>query len=119
MNDIDQKIRAALQGSAEGETLAREQNLAEELLDAFRTRHRWIHGVAFVVTFLFFGVAVWAGYHCVVAVSPREQVLWGGLSLIAMMCVGFLKIYFWMEMHTNRVLRELKRVELLFIQHKK
>lgn len=116
MNDIDQKIRAALQGSVEGDTLAREPNLAEELLGAFRARHRWIHGIAFVVTFVFFGVAAWAGYRCFTADVPREQVLWGALGLLGMLCVGFLKIYFWMEIHTNRVLRELKRLELLFLQ---
>ena len=27
----------------------------------------------------------------------------------------FTKLWFWLEMHTNRVLRELKRVELLLV----
>ncbi len=116
MNDLDQKIREALQGTTEGEALAREPNMAEELIGAFRARHRWLHGLAFVFTLGFFGVAVWAGYHCVIATTPREQVLWAALGLLGMLSVGFLKIYFWMELHTNRILRELKRVELLFLQ---
>jgi hypothetical protein len=38
---------------------------------------------------------------------------WGGLTLL--LAVMFIKVWFWMEMQSNRILRELKRVELLLV----
>ena len=29
--------------------------------------------------------------------------------------ISFMKVWFWLEMHSNRVLREVKRVELLLL----
>ncbi len=119
MNDLDQRIRDALKTSGAGDALAREPNVAEELIGTFRTRHRWIHAIAFVFTFVLFVVALWAGYRFVEADAPREQLAWGGVCVLGMVFVGFLKVYFWLEIHTNRILRELKRVELLVLQQPK
>jgi hypothetical protein len=115
MNDLDRKIQEALRAADGGDTLAREPNLAEELIGTFRGRHRWIHGLAFAFTFAFCAVAFWAGFKFYHAETPHDQLQSGGLCLLGMMFVAFLKVYFWMELHTNRVLRELKRVELLFL----
>ena len=41
MNDIDNKIRAALREEPPGA----EPNLAEEVISVFRGRHRWMHAV--------------------------------------------------------------------------
>lgn len=119
MNDLDQKIRDALKTSAAGEDLAREPNVAEELIGTFRTRHRWIHAIAFVFTFVLFVVALWAGARFLAADTPREQLAWAGICVLGMVFVGFLKVYFWLEIHTNRILRELKRIELLVLQRQK
>jgi hypothetical protein len=111
MNDLDRKIQAALQG----ETPGTEPNLAEEVINVFRGRHRWIHGIMVVVTLVFLALAVWASVQFYNAEIVRAQLLWGGLALIAVLMISFVKVWFWLEMHTNRILREVKRVELLFI----
>ena len=116
MNDLDHRIRAALQGTPEGHALATDPNLAAELLAAFRTRHRWLHGFAFLLTLVFFLGSLWAGYRLVATESLPERIGWACLCTVGLMFVGFLKLYFFLEMHTNRVLRELKRVELLLLQ---
>jgi len=115
MNDLDRKIQEALRGADGGDALAREPNVAEELIGTFRTRHRWIHAIAFVLTFVFFVSAVWSGFRFAAADTARDQLLWGGLCLLGMLFVGLLKVYFWLEIHTNRILREMKRVELLIL----
>jgi uncharacterized Rmd1/YagE family protein len=43
---------------------------------------------------------------------------WGGVALAFFFVFGVLKIWFWLEIHTNRVLREVKRVELLLLSKK-
>lgn len=111
MNDLDRKIQAALQR----ETPGTEPNLAEEVINVFRGRHRWMHGIMVAVTLVFLAVAVWASVQFYHAELVREQMLWGGLALVALLMISFMKVWFWLEMHTNRILREVKRVELLFI----
>ena len=111
MNDLDNKIRAALEGDATAE----EPNLAEEVITVFRGRHRWMHSIIVLVTLAFLALGVWASLHFYHAEAVREQLLWGGLALVTLLMISFMKVWFWLEMHTNRILREVKRVELLLV----
>ncbi|HWA26065.1 MAG TPA: DUF6768 family protein [Lacunisphaera sp.] len=115
MNDIDQKIQAALRGQPGGDALASEPNLAEEVITAFRGRHRGITALAIVLGLGFFALAVWAGIRFYESTSVREQLLWGAVTLWAVLFIAFMKVWFWLEMHSNRILREVKRIELLLI----
>ena len=119
MNDIDQKIQSALRREGAGTDLLDEPNIAEEAIVAFRGRHRAISTFAFILTFVLFAGAVWAGWHFYTAVEVGAQIQWAALTLVLMLMVGFLKLWFWLEMHTNRVMRELKRVELLLVTGRK
>jgi hypothetical protein len=114
MNDLDQKIQAALQRDRAGAN-ADEPNLAEEVISAFRGRHRWLTGVAVVFSFGLFGILVWAVFQFRAAEAVREQLIWGGVTLWTALAIGFIKVWFWLEMHSNRVLREVKRLELLLL----
>ncbi|MDI1249440.1 MAG: hypothetical protein PSV13_11300 [Lacunisphaera sp.] len=115
MNDIDQKIQAALRGQTGGDALVAEPNIAEEVIVAFRGRNRWIMMLVFIFSLGFFLGAVWAGVRFYGAETVTAQLRWGGLSLLFMLMVSFIKVWVWLEMHTNRILRELKRVELLLV----
>lgn len=119
MNDLDRKIQEALRGADGGDRLAREPNIAGELIGIFRGRHRWLHGMAFAFSIAFTVVAFWAGYRFCGADAMSDQLRWGGLCLLALLFVSFIKVYFWLEMDTNRVLRELKRIELLLLQRQR
>ena len=111
MNDLDNKIRAALDGDTPGE----EPNLAEEVIAVFRGRNRWMHGIVVVVSLALMALTLWSVYHFYHAEEVREQLRWGGLALVTLLMISFMKVWFWLEMHTNRILREVKRVELLFV----
>lgn len=115
MNDIDQKIQAALRGQTGGDALVAEPNIAEEVIVAFRGRNRWIMTLVFILSLGFFLGAVWAGVRFYGAGTVTAQLRWGGLALLFILMVSFIKVWVWLEMHTNRVLRELKRVELLLV----
>ena len=111
MNDIEQKIQAALQRHS----IEQEPNLAEEVITVFRGRHRWMHAVVVVVSLLFLALAVWAGLRFYEAEVVREQLIFGAIAFAALVAISMMKIWFWLEMHTNRVLREVKRIELLML----
>jgi len=115
MKDIDQKIQAALRQHSSDDNLLVEPNLAEEVITVFRGRHRWMYGVVVVVSLVFLALAIWAGVRFYGAEVVREQLLYGAIAFAAMMVISLLKVYFCLEMHSNRVLRELKLVELLLV----
>lgn len=119
MKDIDRKITEALRESYPEVELPPEPNIAEELITAVRGRNWWTNLIAFVFSLAAFGVAVWAGWHFYHAPELRDMILWGSLSLLGILMVSFLKIWFWLEMQSNRVLREVKRIELLLIDRAK
>lgn len=115
MNDIDQKIHAVLRGQSGGESLAADPNLAEEVIVAFRGRNRWLNLLTVTFSLVFTGVLVWAIIRFYEADTVARQLRWGGLALLSFLMVSFLKVWFWLEMQSNRLLREIKRVELLLI----
>jgi hypothetical protein len=115
MNDLDQKIQAALRRDGAGDTLAGEPNLAEEVITAYRGRHRWFSALMFVINLVLFAGAVWSTVRFLGAGSVPAQIQWGALAFVLLSAASFIKLWFWMELHTNRVMRELKRVELLLL----
>lgn len=115
MNDIDQKIQAALRRDSAGESLIGEPNLAEEVITAFRGRNRLLSTLMFVINIVLFAVMVWSAVRFYRADTVQLQLQWLALTIALLMMVSMIKLWFWLEMHSNRVLRELKRVELLLI----
>jgi ABC-type multidrug transport system fused ATPase/permease subunit len=116
MKDLDEKIKAVLREKSELPDLVEEPNIAEELLIAFQGRHRFANMMAVVISLGFLAVAIWSGLRFYEATEVRVQLLWGGLCLFMLIFISFMKVWMWMEMHSNRVLREIKRVELLLLQ---
>jgi len=112
-NDIDKKITEALRSSYPDVDMGPEPNLTEELITAFRGRNRWTHTLAFAFSLVALGAFVWACIRFIEAPTIREQLNWGAIGLFAMIFISFQKVWFWMEMHSNRVLREIKRIELI------
>jgi len=115
MNDIDQKIQAALRGQTGGDALAADPNLAEEVIVAFRGRNRWLNLLTVTLSLVLAGVLVWAIIRFYGAETVALQLRWGGLALLSFLMVSFMKVWFWLEMQSNRLLREIKRVELLLV----
>lgn len=117
MKNIDEKIAAALRQVAPESEVIDEPNLAEELITAFRGRNQWTNALAFIFSLVGLGLAVWSGIEFYNAPEVRDMLLWGGFCFFNVLFISFLKVWFWLEMHSNRVLRELKRVELLLEYH--
>jgi len=119
MNDIDSKIKEALKGSDECDELFLDRSIMMEAMTPFRGRRKWVNAIGLLYGILGLVLAIWAGFQFFQADVVRDQILWGGLGFLGILFTSFLKVWFWMEMHTNRILREVKRVELLILNDKK
>ncbi|WP_135211055.1 DUF6768 family protein [Vitreimonas flagellata] len=113
MTNLDQAIRQAL-SAEDAAFLARFENETPfgEVLGTFRGQWGALNVFAAIVTFALFGVFVWCAWNAFSVADLRDVVLWVGGALLSMLGVAMLKIYFWMDMHKNMILREVKRLEL-------
>ncbi len=117
MSDLDRKIREAL-ASEEAEFSPRtiEPPLVEQVIDTFRGRSRWLVALVFAMITVWTVAAVVTAYQFFHADGTQAMIAWAcgfGLSMIA---IAMLKIWYWMELSKNAVLRELKRVELRVVR---
>ncbi len=113
MDELDRKIEEAL--SAEDRDLLDrfgEQGLFAQWFSVYDGKMRWIAVYATVLTFVLFGAAVYCGWKFFAATVALDAARWGAGAVVLMVMVGFLKIWFWMRMESNRILREVKRLEL-------
>jgi hypothetical protein len=112
MKNLDEHISKALASDPNTAFPPDDPSAIGELLTTFQGRQRWLMFCALILSLGMFALSVWAGFHFVQAEALQSQLSWGGLSLLGLLMVSFIKVYFWMEMHSQRILRELKRTEL-------
>ena len=114
MTDIDDKIREALRRE-DAELLEHFQSeppVHELLIETFRGRRVWMTSLAAVFAFVFFGLSLFALYGFFHAEGTRSWIAWASGFLWASLAVAMLKIWFWMEIQRNSVVREIKQLEL-------
>jgi hypothetical protein len=113
MDDLDRKIEAAL--SAEDRAILAkfgEQGVISQWFGVYDGAVRGIAVFATVITFVLFVAAAYCGWRFLAANEAIEVARWGAGAMLLMAMVGFLKLWFWLRMESNRVLREIKRLEL-------
>lgn len=115
MSHYEDTVRNAL--SAEDarlyDALGRSQNPLQAAFSALLTgEHRlfaiagWVLGVAMVAG------ALYAATRFIEAETTRAMVGWASCALAAVVVLGFIKVWFFMEIQTQALLRATKRVEM-------
>jgi len=114
MREIDRMIQDALrkEDAEMLEQVSGEQKMHQVILDLFRGRSRWLSIMAIVITLALMGIAVYAAIEFAQAVEMRMMFVWGAVALFCSLAVGAMKIWTWMEMAKNELMREVKRLEL-------
>src|SRR5688572_12517472 len=113
MTNIDSAIRDAI-SKEDAEFLARfeDKNPIGEALGTFSGRWGAMNIIAAVMSFALFCVFAYCAWSAFTASDVRATVIWSTGAIWASLAVAMLKIYFFMEMNKNVVLREVKRLEL-------
>lgn len=113
MDKFDELINQALTAE-ERELLARhgEPGYVAQALGMFRGPWSWVMWLVNIVGGIAFVLAIYFLWHVYVATDVLSAVKWGvaGLALFQMTVVG--KGFLGTHLEANRVLREVKRVEL-------
>jgi hypothetical protein len=113
MTNIDRAIRDAL-SKEDADFLANfeDKNPIDEALSAFSGRWGAMNIFAAMIAFVLFGVFVYCAWQAFSVEALRDVVLWSAGAMVTALAVAMLKMYFFMELNKNVVLREVKRLEL-------
>lgn len=114
MTNLDRAIREAL-SKEDAEFLARfeaQSTPVGEVLDTFRGRWALMNAFAAVITFASFGFFVYSMWQVMQTTDLRMTVLWLTGAVVSALFVAMLKMWFFMEINKNQILREVKRLEL-------
>jgi len=113
MEDIDQLIKDTLtQEESKFYDSLEEQNVVGMVGGLFTGKNKWIIILMNVMTLLFFSLFVYCAINFFDANETNELLKWGIGSLVFLIGVSMLKIFAWMQMDKNAILREMKRLEL-------
>lgn len=113
MEDIDKLIKETLtQEEAKFYDELEEQNVIGMIGGLFQGKNKWILILMNIMTLVFFGLFIYCLVNFFNSAETNELIMWGFGSLIFLLGVSMLKIFAWMQMDKNAILRELKRLEL-------
>jgi hypothetical protein len=114
MTSIDDTIRRALSPDdlRAYEELSRAESPLQATITAFRTQHRVFSVVGFLVGTACLAVASYAVWRAAETTEMKAMLGWAGVAAFGFFFFGLLKLWFWMEMQKNSVVREVKRLEL-------
>ncbi|WP_103067944.1 DUF6768 family protein [Aquimarina sediminis] len=111
--DIDQLIKETLtQEEAKFYDELDEQNLIEMIGGLFKTKHRWIIILMNIVTLVAFVFLVYCIVQFLATDNTNELIRWFAGGCICAMFMIMTKLFAWMQMDKNALLREIKRLEL-------
>jgi hypothetical protein len=113
-DNIDELIKQAL-SEEESEILERlgeEQSIFEQLLTNFQGKMKWMSMYIAFMILVFFILSIYCLVQFLNAEDIRMMMLWGAGMGASFLTVGMLKMWQWMQMDKNTLMREIKRLEI-------
>ena len=111
--EIDQLIKESLtQEEAKFYDELEEQNLLNQLGDLFKTKMGWLIVIMNIVTLVMFVLSIYCVVQFFSTDITNELIMWVGAFFICWTAVAMMKLFVWLQMDKNALLRELKRLEL-------
>ena len=110
---IDELIKKTLnQEEAKFYDELEEQNLIGKLGEVYKSQVGWLAIIMNIVYLVIFGLFIYCMFRFFGTTETNELIKWASAGFLCMIFMGMLKLYFWMQMDKNDILRELKRLEL-------
>jgi hypothetical protein len=114
MRNPDQTIEDALRAE-ERDLLLRigdEPGYLDQALSIFSGKTGWVSAILMVTQAVAFIAGVWTAWNFFQATETLSALHWGLPSAVLLMTSLTIKMAMWPTIHANRVLRELRRMEL-------
>lgn len=118
MSEVDRMIAEAL-ATEEAElirTFGEEPGYFAQLRDVFGGRTGWVNAVMIAVNSVLFVVGVWLAWRFFNAETPLDALRWGLPAAVLMIMSLMIKLAVWPSLQANRVIRELKLIELQLVR---
>ena len=113
MEDIDELIKESLtKEEAEFYDYLEEQNLLEMVEGLFHKKNRWFMILMNIVQIIGFIMFVYCLVQFFGTEATNELIKWGAGGFVFLLMSSYLKLFSWMQMDKNVLLREMKRLEL-------
>lgn len=110
---IDELIKETLnQEEAKFYDELEEQNLIGKLGELFKGKMGWLAIIMNIVHLVIFGLLIYCIVQFFGTNETNELIKWSSAGFLCMLAMGMLKLYIWMQMDKNDILREMKRLEL-------
>lgn len=88
-----------------------EQNLFQMLGGIFKGKLGWLIVIMNVVTVVVFGLFIYCAIQFFNTEETNELIKWSVAGTLCMISIGMLKLFVWMQMDKNSIIREMKRLE--------
>ncbi len=115
MNMLDEEIRKALSAEDAQKIGGPDDGLRVDqlVLATFRSRN-WLMTIPIViVSLVVMGLAIWCLVRFFDATEVQAMIGWAMGVITGTFMIGFMKVWFWLEMQRIAITREVKKVELL------
>lgn len=113
MEDIDKLIKETLtQEEAKFYDELEEQNVFQMLVGLFKGKNKWIIVLMNIMTLVFFVLFIFCTVQFFDTEVTNELIKWGIGGFVCLSFVSMLKLFAWMQMDKNALLRAIKRLEL-------
>ncbi|TNJ42157.1 hypothetical protein KFZ70_15420 [Tamlana fucoidanivorans] len=113
MEDIDKLIKETLtKEEAKFYDELDEQTFFQMILGVFKGKNSWIVFLMNIVNIIIFGLLIYCVIQTMDVENTNDLILWVGAVIICFLTMSMIKLYIWMQIHKNAVIREIKRLEL-------
>ena len=112
MNELDNRIQAALEAATDLSGPIPEPTFAEEILETFHGKHSWL----MIWSWIEMGGAGLLLCFCVYQFFHQETMMamiaYASAAIICAVSAGCILLFLWIQMNHNITVREVKRLEL-------
>lgn len=114
MEEIDKLIKETLtQEESKFYNDLNEQGLFGMVRGLFKGKLKWIIVMMIVLNFIVIGFFIYSAFQFFQATDTIGLIKWSVAGFICLIMVSMLKLFSWMQMNKNALMREIKRLELL------
>ncbi|MEN1785916.1 MAG: DUF6768 family protein [Bacteroidota bacterium] len=113
IKELDDLIKETLsQEEAKFYEELEEKNLFGKITEVYKSKMGWLAILMNVMHLAIFVFFVYAVAQFFGAETTRDMLIWCSGGFLGMIMMAMLKLYVWMQMDKNDIMRELKRIEL-------